>query len=124
MYCVMQTLLIFGGNNSNVWLKNVDELKPSESSWTNRSLMPEARGYGAAAAIEGTVYLMGGGNGKKWYNTCLRFDVDDDTWYAVRSPPPLPNTTHILRCVHDALQDGHTFIYWARQVMVMGSEEL
>lgn len=47
--------------------------------------MPEARGYGAAASAGQSVYLMGGGTGKKWFNSVLRYDVHDEAWFAVRA---------------------------------------
>ena len=46
--------------------------------------MPEPRGYGAAAPVGDSVLLMGGGTGKKWFNTCLKYDYKDDAWFAVR----------------------------------------
>ena len=80
----LQSLLIFGGNNSNSWIHQVDEFVPRKRTWSQRSQMPEPRGYGAAAPVGDSVLLMGGGTGKKWFNTCLKYDYKDDAWFAVR----------------------------------------
>lgn len=90
----LQSLLIFGGNNSKSWLTNVDQFTPSDSNWGQRSQMPEPRGYGAAASAGESVYLMGGGTGKKWYNSVLRYDVHEEAWFAVYLLPFFHSLVH------------------------------
>ena len=86
----MQTLLMFGGNNRLSWLHSMDLFRPAAKQWTVLGQMPSERGYGAAAAINGHVYLMGGGTGAHWLDGCLRFDVPTNEWFEVRHKHSTP----------------------------------
>lgn len=50
--------------------------------------MLEPRGYGAAAALRGSVLFMGGGNGSTWMNSVLRYDLSSGTWTQVSLGSP------------------------------------
>ena len=57
--------------------------------------MPEARGYGALAAIPGSVLYLGGGNGTSWMSSVLRYDIAANTWSRVGALPPNHGTSHL-----------------------------
>ncbi len=46
--------------------------------------MRDARGYGGAAAVGRSLYIVGGGNGAEWYNSVERYDLDAQRWDRVR----------------------------------------
>lgn len=81
---VAQSMLLFGGNDmAGGWLSTMDIFTPSSKQWVVMGQMPSQRGYGAAAAVSGHVYLMGGGAGTEWQNDVLRYDIPADEWFQV-----------------------------------------
>ena len=62
--------------------------------WRKGADMPEARGYGALAAIPGSLLYLGGGNGTSWMSSVLRYDISADSWSNVGHRPPIHLLTH------------------------------
>ncbi len=59
--------------------------QPRSGKWRKATPMLEPRGYGAAAALPGSVLFMGGGNGSTWMSSVLRYDLATGAWSQVRS---------------------------------------
>ena len=90
MWPALQSLIIFGGNNSSVWVDTIDVFTPSLNTWTSKHTMPKPAGYWSAASLPNHVYLVGGGNGKVWTNGCLRYDYATNEWFEVTPLPSSP----------------------------------
>lgn len=57
-------LLVCGGYNRGECLRSVESYKPETNEWTDESNMSQARGRVQIAVLDGTVYAVGGSNGK------------------------------------------------------------
>lgn len=57
-------LLVCGGYNRGECLKSVESYKPETNEWSIESNMNHARGRVQIAVLNGTVYAVGGSNGK------------------------------------------------------------
>ena len=76
MIVPLQEVVLCGGNRMGDWLSSIDRYHPGRRQVASAGSMPSARGYGAAAAIGRSVYIMGGGNGSSWLQSTLRYDAD------------------------------------------------
>lgn len=59
-------LLVCGGFNRGECLRSVESYKPDTNEWTTESNMSQARGRVQIAVLNGTVYAVGGSNGKRF----------------------------------------------------------
>jgi hypothetical protein len=66
------------------WLDSMLVFSPSQNTVTEGGQMPFARGYGGAAVINRSIYIIGGGDGNTWLNSAARYDIDTHEWFQVR----------------------------------------
>ncbi len=78
-------------------------VQPRMGKWRKGTPMLEPRGYGAAAALPGSVLFMGGGNGSTWMNSVLRYDLNTGTWSQVCTSSSYPQVIGVapvtLQCL-------------------------
>ena len=82
---IVQAMMLFGGNDLNKWRATMDLFSPTTKQWMVAGEMPTQRGSGAAAAVPGHIYLVGGGIGPNWNRHCMRFDLASNEWYQVNT---------------------------------------
>ena len=80
-----EDVYLLGGNDGKDWLDGVELLMPACNGWRDAPPMPLERGYGGAVSVEGSVYVMGGGNGTAWLNSMVRLDCRQ-SWQLVIYP--------------------------------------
>jgi hypothetical protein len=76
-------MYLLGGHNAMGWLDSMLVYSPSGNRLTDAGQMPFARGYGGAAVIGRSIYIIGGGDGQSWLNTAARYDIDTKEWFQV-----------------------------------------
>ena len=84
-------LFAAGGFDGASWLDGLDVLTPSAGAWAPASKLPSPRGYSclvgtrpAGAASQGTLYLLGGGDGAQNHRTTSRYDIASSVWTHLR----------------------------------------
>ncbi|CAA6661842.1 unnamed protein product [Spirodela intermedia] len=64
-----ELVYIIGGFDGDSWLSALDSYSLSLDLMTSLRPMSSARSYASAAALDGRLYVFGGGDGSLWYNT-------------------------------------------------------
>jgi N-acetylneuraminic acid mutarotase len=84
---------VIGGQSSNSgngpFLNSVFEFDPQTETWTTKSPMPTARGGGAAAVIDGFIYVVGGRPPQG--NDFAVYDPQQDRWTPLPDMPTARN---------------------------------
>ncbi|KAK9845712.1 hypothetical protein WJX81_000252 [Elliptochloris bilobata] len=76
-----QEMWLLGGNNG-AWMNTMEVWAPKRKlAVAYAATMPNARGYGGAAAIGREIYTVGGGNGINWYRSAHKYQVDTKEWF-------------------------------------------
>ena len=75
---------IFPRHPGLAYLDEVEEYDPVVNGSTLKAYMPAAKLHAAAAALNGYIYVMGGGNA-----VVFRYDVASDTWSQVAGLPTM-----------------------------------
>lgn len=60
------TIYLIGGYDGRLWLSTMDSFSPSMDTLTSLRKMNYARAYASAAALNGSIYFFGGGDGSSW----------------------------------------------------------
>lgn len=76
-------MYLLGGHNAIGWLDSMLLFDPSQNSVTDAGNMPFTCGYGGAAVIGRSIYIIGGGDGSSWLKRAARFDTDTKEWFQV-----------------------------------------
>jgi N-acetylneuraminic acid mutarotase len=92
-------IYVVGGNNSagNNWLTTFERYDPATNLWTTLPSLPTSvgRGFLSAAAVDGLIYAMGGGN--SYYTTGFSenyiYNPQTNGW-TTGAPLPKPRTGH------------------------------
>jgi N-acetylneuraminic acid mutarotase len=84
------TIYYFGGLRQRVSLPWVDAYDVARDTWTSLPDMPHARDHLEAAAVNGSVYVIGGRLGDPNVNVAAtdRYDVAQGTWTTGLAPLP------------------------------------
>jgi N-acetylneuraminic acid mutarotase len=70
-------------------LSTAEEYDPATDTWTRKADMPIGRTGLAASAINGKIYVVGGGNKGIFLSTGLEYDPITDTWREVAGMPTM-----------------------------------
>lgn len=63
-------IYLIGGFDETSWLAGLDSYSPSNDKITPLQPMSFPRSYACATALDGDIYVIGGGiNGDRWFNT-------------------------------------------------------
>lgn len=62
-------IYLIGGFNGHSWLSALDCFSPTFNILTPLKPMSCARSYASAAALDGLLYVFGGGDGDSWFNS-------------------------------------------------------
>jgi len=79
----VQMLFLLGGHNGTAWLDCMHVFVPSQKIITDLSQMPFSRGYGGAAVVDRSLYIVGGGDGSSWLKAAFRYNIDNQEWFQV-----------------------------------------
>ncbi|MFC1712818.1 sigma-70 family RNA polymerase sigma factor [Candidatus Poribacteria bacterium] len=95
------------GGNTGKWLvgpflSTVEEYDPVTDIWTKKADMPIERTELAASALNGKIYVVGGGS-PKFLPTVLEYDPTTDAWREVANMPTL------RACLSSAVVDGKLY---------------
>jgi hypothetical protein len=63
------SIFLIGGYNGVTWLSSLDSFSPKKDILVPLTSMGSPRSYASVAAMEGCVFVFGGGDGSSWYNT-------------------------------------------------------
>ncbi len=113
--CQLQDIFLLGGHNGGAWLDSMHLYTPAYRSISDVGKMPFARGYGGAAIIGRSIYIVGGGDGASWLQTAVRYDIDTKEWFQVCRAPlhhpycPNPPNVHASMVPCSAWQCGCPF---------------
>lgn len=103
-------LYVIGGQRdaggAGPFVDSVYEFDPAAAVWTSRAPMPTARGGGAAAVVDGKIYVAGGRPPRG--NDFAAYDPATDRWTVL---PPLPTQRNHLGA---AAVDGKVFVVGGR----------
>lgn len=58
-----------GGYDGKTWLSSLDAYSPSQNKLKSLTPMSVVRSLASVAILSEELYVFGGGNGSKWYNT-------------------------------------------------------
>jgi hypothetical protein len=92
----------------------VETFDPTSGRWATSAPLPEPRGAAGIAALNGLLYVAGGGDDLGSSNEMFVYDPDTDTW---RSAAPMPTVRERLRLVASGrylyaiggqAEDGHS----------------
>ena len=64
-----ELVYVIGGFDGDSWLSTIDSYSISLDMLTSLSPMSAARSYASAAALDGCLYVFGGGDGSLWFDT-------------------------------------------------------
>lgn len=95
-----------GASGGGPFLDTVFEYDPAESTWSQRTSMPTARGGGAAAVIDGKIYVAGGRPPRG--SDFAVYDPGSDAWTTL---PDLPTARNHLAV---AAVDGRVYVVGGR----------
>ena len=85
-----------GGYCGADMLTTVEAYDPATDSWATRASMPTQRsGFGVAAAINGKIYIIGGGNSNGLLATVEEYNPATDSW-TQKADMPWPNNNVAL----------------------------
>ena len=86
-------LYVIGGVSSGTAVPDVQRYDPVTDTWTALASMPTARAGAAAAALDNSIFVIGGRlsadpcSGGPYVSTVERYDIDTDTWTTVAHLP-------------------------------------
>ena len=82
---------------------SMEAYNPGTDTWTMKPSMPTARGWLAAAGINGFLYAIGGtAGGKYFYNNLEAYDPVANTWI-IKSPMPTPRAAPAVGIINGKL---------------------
>ncbi|MCX5859610.1 MAG: hypothetical protein NT056_06890 [Proteobacteria bacterium] len=82
---------------------SMEAYNPSIDTWTMKPPMPTARGWLAAAGIDGLLYAIGGtAGGRNFYNTLEVYNPATNTWM-MKSPMPSPRAAPAVGVINGKL---------------------
>jgi RNA polymerase sigma factor (sigma-70 family) len=84
------------------FISTVEEYDPATDIWTKKADMPIERTELATSALNGKIYVVGGGTGK-FLPTVLEYDPATDAWREVANMPTL------RACLANAVVDGKIY---------------
>jgi N-acetylneuraminic acid mutarotase len=91
-------LYVFGGDSDAARINRVattEAYSPDVDSWTDLAVMPTPRDFVAVAALNGSVYVIGGRNAAGTaVPTVERYDTTADTWTTVAPLPAATSASH------------------------------
>lgn len=91
---------LLGGGTHGAWTSTMEVWAPQRrAAVTFQAAMPDARGYGGAAVIGRDVYNVGGGNGRNWYRSAHKYQIDTQEWFEVRPQSALAAAEAAMRCL-------------------------
>lgn len=70
--CVLQ-MCVLGGHNGSAWLETVTTHKPQGKKWGRLPDLDGPRSFAAADSWNKNIFIMGGGDGTRWFNSALRY---------------------------------------------------
>ncbi|XBJ15736.1 hypothetical protein VPH35_007548 [Triticum aestivum] len=76
----MPAIFLIGGYNGVTWLSSLDSFSPKKDILVSLTSMSSARSYASVAAMEGCIFVFGGGDGSSWYNTAECYNTRSNEW--------------------------------------------
>jgi N-acetylneuraminic acid mutarotase len=101
-------------------LRTVEEYDPVTNTWTTKANMPAVRGFFSSSAVNGKIYVIGGGRNlnNSILSTVEEYDPATNTWSA-KTDMPTARFSFSVCAVNDiiyafggAVTDWQTYQYW------------